>query len=56
MKPRAKKPKPAKVEYIKCPVCGREHVDHPEFGCFCCLSCLQAVIRPLIVTLTNGLR
>jgi protein-arginine kinase activator protein McsA len=50
----ARKPKPQKVTYLVCPTCSKEHPEHKEFGCFCCASCLQTVIRPLIVTLTNG--
>jgi protein-arginine kinase activator protein McsA len=38
-----------KIEVMKCPVCRRSHVEHPEFGNFCCASCLQTVIRPLIL-------
>jgi rubrerythrin len=40
-----------KIVIYKCPVCGRKHRDDPEFGPFCCASCLQVVIRPLIVAL-----
>ncbi len=49
-----RKPKPDKVLILRCPTCGKRHTEHPEFGCFCCTSCLQTVIRPLIVTLTSG--
>lgn len=34
---------------IRCPTCGRYHELHHEFGMFCCASCLQMPIRPLIV-------
>jgi protein-arginine kinase activator protein McsA len=37
---------------VACPVCGRIHVADVQFGPFCCASCLQTVIRPLIVTIT----
>jgi protein-arginine kinase activator protein McsA len=40
-----------KVVVLRCPVCQRSHVEHPEFGNFCCASCLQTVIRPLMVTM-----
>ncbi len=43
-----------KIVVYKCPSCGRDHLGTAEFGCFCCASCLQTIIRPLIVTLTNG--
>ncbi len=49
-----KRPKAEKVTILKCPTCGKNHREHVEFGCFCCLSCLQTIIRPLIVTLTMG--
>jgi protein-arginine kinase activator protein McsA len=50
MKALAKR-KPKKIEYVYCPTCGRGHSLHHEFGRFCCASCLQTVIRPLIVAL-----
>jgi len=50
----ARRPKAEKIIIFKCPTCGRKHTEHPEFGCFCRASCLQTVIRPLIVTLTAG--
>ncbi|MDR3741184.1 MAG: hypothetical protein P4L40_19370 [Terracidiphilus sp.] len=39
---------------LRCPTCGRKHGEHPEFGCFCCASCLQTIIRPLIVALDDA--
>lgn len=54
MRTLAKRPKKEKVVVLKCPTCGKTHVPHVEFGCFCCASCLQTIIRPLIVTLTEG--
>ena len=33
---------------VRCPTCNRYHYLHREFGPFCCLSCLQYPIRPLI--------
>ncbi len=39
-----------KVVIVACPVCARKHRPNPEFGPFCCASCLQTVIRPLVVT------
>lgn len=42
----APKPKPRKS--VTCPTCGRIHVEHQEFGQFCCQSCVQTAIRPLI--------
>jgi hypothetical protein len=49
--PRALKLRPAKEKIIilNCPTCGRGHRVHPEFGPFCCLSCLQTPLHPLIV-------
>jgi hypothetical protein len=44
-----KKPR-RKDDSVQCPVCGRYHWPDEEFGRFCCASCLQTVIRPLIVT------
>ena len=49
----AKKSKPAKLIIVRCPVCHRDHTPHREFGEFCCASCLQTVIRPLIVAMTH---
>jgi hypothetical protein len=48
MKKLTKKPKEKKA--VQCPVCGRYHTPNVTFGPFCCASCLQVVIRPLIVT------
>jgi protein-arginine kinase activator protein McsA len=48
------KAKAEKVVILKCPTCGRKHREHPEFGCFCCASCLQTIIRPLIVALDDA--
>jgi hypothetical protein len=42
--------KPREPKTVQCPTCGRYHWPHPEFGQFCCASCLQTPIRPLIVT------
>ena len=52
--PRIVKKKQPKPTVYKCPTCGKLHLGTKEFGCFCCASCLQTVIRPLIVTLTSG--
>jgi hypothetical protein len=41
--------KPKEPITARCPTCSRYHRLHPEFGAFCCLSCLQMPIRPLIV-------
>ena len=49
----AKKPRAEKIVILQCPTCGKKHSEHPEFGRFCCASCLQTVIRPLIVALTG---
>jgi len=38
---------------VRCPTCNRIHSLHREFGPFCCTSCLQTPIRPLIVNLEN---
>lgn len=38
-----------KLTVYRCPICNRSHCGHPEFGPFCCTSCLQTYIRPLIV-------
>ncbi len=46
------KRKVQKVVIVKCPVCARKHTPSVDFGPFCCASCLQTVIRPLIVTVT----
>jgi protein-arginine kinase activator protein McsA len=43
------KRKQLEVKLVKCPVCERLHQPDVEFGPFCCASCLQTVIRPLIV-------
>lgn len=43
------RPRKMKVSYFVCPTCGRDHKEDEEFGRFCCASCLQTVIRPLIV-------
>jgi len=48
------KPERKKEKLYHCPTCAKRHMGHPEFGCFCCASCLQTVVRPLIVTLTEG--
>ncbi len=53
MKNLTRKISPAKLIILQCPTCGRKHKEHPEFGRFCCSSCLQTVIRPLIVALTG---
>lgn len=53
--PITKRTKP-KVKIFACPTCEKHHTEHPEFGCFCCASCLQTAIRPLIVTLTEAMR
>jgi hypothetical protein len=37
------------VKLLQCPICNRHHVGHPEYGPFCCTSCLQTAIRPLIL-------
>jgi len=42
--------KKQEVKVVRCPVCHRTHVPDVEFGPFCCASCLQTVIRPLILT------
>jgi protein-arginine kinase activator protein McsA len=46
------KRKQPEVKIVVCPVCTRKHVPSTEFGPFCCASCLQTVIRPLVVTVT----
>jgi hypothetical protein len=46
-----KRKKPKLPELVRCPVCQRYHVPDCEFGPFCCASCLQTVIRPLIVAI-----
>ena len=38
------------IKVVACPVCHRKHTPDVEFGPFCCASCLQTVIRPLILT------
>jgi hypothetical protein len=43
------------IKIVKCPVCARNHRPHELYGTFCCLSCLQVLIRPLIVVVTGGL-
>ena len=45
-----KHPKPKKKESAACPTCGRVHWIDEEFGPFCCASCLQTVIRPLVLS------
>lgn len=47
--------KPVEVKIVVCPACGRKHRPHSEFGCFCCASCLQLAIRPLIVAMRSSL-
>jgi protein-arginine kinase activator protein McsA len=54
MKTLSRRPKKEKILILRCPACGKNHPEHNEFGCFCCASCLQTIIRPLIVTLTSG--
>ena len=49
-----RKTRKEKVVVYRCPACARDHLGTPEFGCFCCASCLQAIVRPLIVTLTTA--
>ncbi len=47
------KPKPKKITVAKsvaCPSCRRVHNGHAELGAFCCTSCLQVAIRPLILS------
>ena len=48
-------------ELVRCPTCNRKHLPHEEYGQFCCQSCLQVPIRPLIpldprTTRTTNLR
>jgi protein-arginine kinase activator protein McsA len=45
-----------KVSFFVCPTCGRDHKEDEEFGRFCCASCLQTIIRPLIVAMTNAVK
>ncbi|MFZ1085459.1 MAG: hypothetical protein WAN35_10875 [Terracidiphilus sp.] len=52
----APKIREGKIIFYKCPVCGRKHHDDPEFGMFCCASCLQTVIRPLIVSVVAAVK
>jgi hypothetical protein len=40
---------------VTCPSCQRRHCDHPEYGAYCCLSCLQLAIRPLIPKRLGGI-
>jgi len=47
-----RKPKQAPVD--RCPTCEKYHTRHPEFGRFCCASCLQVPIRPLIFAKPKG--
>jgi NAD-dependent SIR2 family protein deacetylase len=49
------KRKPEKIVIVLCPSCGRKHRPDSTFGAFCCASCLQLAIRPLIVMLTEAL-
>ena len=49
------KRKTEKIVIVLCPSCGRKHRPHLKFGAFCCASCLQLAIRPLIVMLTDAL-
>jgi protein-arginine kinase activator protein McsA len=46
------KRKTEKIVIVQCPICARKHRPNIEFGPFCCASCLQTAIRPLIVTVT----
>ncbi len=48
------KHKQREVKIVACPVCQRKHRPSPEFGPFCCASCLQVVIRPLAFALDNA--
>lgn len=48
-----RKPKVIEAQSVSCPVCSRIHVADAQFGPFCCASCLQVVIRPLIVARTG---
>ena len=50
------RPRKMKVSFIVCPTCGRDHKEDEEFGRFCCASCLQTVIRPLIVAITDAVK
>ena len=38
------------VEAVRCPVCTLPLMPGVGFGPFCCESCLQTAIRPLILT------
>lgn len=42
--------KKVEAKAVVCPVCHRVHTGSLEFGPFCCASCLQTVIRPLILS------
>lgn len=44
--------KAEKIKIVVCPICDRKHTPNPDFGPFCCASCLQTAIRPLVVTVT----
>jgi hypothetical protein len=49
--PHALKPRPKAITrstVLQCPTCARRHPPDPQFGPFCCASCLQTPIRPLI--------
>lgn len=43
-----------KDESVKCPTCGRYHWPDSNFGPYCCASCLQVPIRPLIVEVQDS--
>jgi 4-hydroxy-3-methylbut-2-en-1-yl diphosphate synthase IspG/GcpE len=43
------------VKIVSCPTCGRNHRPHDLYGQYCCLSCLQFVLRPLIVAINGAL-
>jgi hypothetical protein len=47
--PQIVKKKTKKDAAVICPVCRRYHWPNATFGPFCCASCLQTVIRPLIL-------
>src|SRR5271157_2860188 len=39
------KPPETKTIILRCPVCGKKHAEHPEFGPYCNLNCLQIAAR-----------
>ncbi len=41
------KPPKTKTIKLRCPACGKKHAEHPKFGPYCDLNCLQIAARQI---------